>query len=346
VSNLKIAIVTMTFNPYQYFSEFIVHNKNLTDHIYVIDHRSSKKLSMLNIEGVTFIDSNQVCQFQSEVTNTLIRDFKLYEKYDWIFVLDIDEFLPFNKKIDFCNFLEGHKNDRVVAFNWRNGVGIYPTVDVKVKPKDSLIDVGRLLVSDYINLNIKVAVNCNKLNYPFYFRTGAHEIVQRREFLSGFYKKNIYKSIKPAKQHHFLYHIVSYDRKSFYQKIQNYVNQMEMRKHVKGQGGWMVRDYLVDFDDRAWLEIIQNFRISNEESIMKNVDETIFSRHDLFGHLAADEIYFLKNKVMALDEKKLPESNEAEQRYIKNKSLDTDLIENLQRFIVKNEGCQSKVDII
>jgi hypothetical protein len=336
----------MAYNPYQYFSEFIIHNKNLTDHIYVIDHRSSKKLGMLNIEGVTFIDSNQVCQFQSEVTNALIRDFKLYEKYDWIFVLDIDEFLPFNKKNDLCIFLERHKNERVLAFNWRNGVGIYPTADLKIKAEDSLINVGPLLISDYINANIKVAVNCNRLKYPFYFRTGAHEIVQPREFVSRLNGKNVYKSINPAKQHHFLYHIVSFDRKSFHQKIQNYVDQMEMRRHVKGQGGWMVRDYLIDFDDRTWLEIIQNFRVSNEESIMKNVDEKIFSRHDLFGHLVSDEIYFLKNKVFSLEEKVLPESNEAERQYIKNKSLDTDLIKNLQSFMVKTEKDFSTVDII
>lgn len=346
MSDLKIAIVVMAHNPYQYFSEFIVHNKNLADHIYVIDHRSSKKLSMLNIDRVTFIESNQVCQFQSEVTNVLIRDFKLYEKYDWIFVLDIDEFPPFNNKIELCDFLQRHKDDKVLAFNWRNGVGVYPTVEDKLKPEDSLIDASPLFVSNHTNINVKVVANCNRLRYPFYFRTGAHEIVQPRQFLSKFYKENQYKSIRPARQQHFLYHIVSYDRKSFYKKIQNYVDQMEMRKHVKGQGGWMVRQYLVDFDDRAWLEIIQNFRVSKEEHIMKNVDENIFSRCDLFGHLDMEEIYLLKSKVLLLDEKILPESGMAEQHYIKNKSLDTDLMKNLQSFAVKTEGNLSKIDII
>lgn len=338
--------MVMAYNPYQYFSEFIVHNKNLADHVYVIDHRSSKKLSMLNIEKVTFIESNQVCQFQSEATNTIIRDFKLYEKYDWIFVLDIDEFLPFNHKNDLCLFLKAYKDDKVLAFNWRNGVGVYPTVEDKLKPEDSLINVGPLLVSDHANINVKVAANCNRLKYPFYFRTGAHEIVQPQEFLSRFFKENQYKSITPAKRQHFLYHIVSYDRKSFFKKIQNYVDQMEMRKHVKGQGGWMVRDYLVNFDDRTWLQIIQNFRVSNEEHIMKGVDENIFSRCDLFGHLDVEEIHLIKGKVLLLDEKILPESGKAEQQYIKNKSLDTDLTKNLQSFIVKIKRDLNEIDII
>lgn len=193
VSDLKIVVLVMTYEPYRYFSEFIIHNKNLVDHIYVIDHRSSKKFSTLHIEGVTFVESNQVCQFQSEVTNVLIRDFRLYEKYDWIFVLDIDEFLPFNRKIDLRDFLVRHESERVIAFNWRNGVGIYPTNDKEVKPYDSLINVSPLFVSNYINPTIKVAVNCNRLKYPFYFRTGAHEIVQPRQFVSTL-KKVMYTS--------------------------------------------------------------------------------------------------------------------------------------------------------
>ena len=100
MNNLKVATVVMAHNPFQYFAEFIIHHKNLTDQIYVIDHRSGKKFSDLDVEGVTFIESNQVAQFQSEVTNALIRDFRLYDKYDWIFVLDIDEFLPFASKAE------------------------------------------------------------------------------------------------------------------------------------------------------------------------------------------------------------------------------------------------------
>lgn len=121
---------------------------------------------------------------------------------------------------------------------------------------------------------------------------------------------------------------------------------MEMRKHVKGQGGWMVRDYLTNFDDRSWLEVIQNFRVSCEDKIIKNVDETMFSRRDLFMHLARDEINLLKNQVIALDEKEVPESNEAERKYMRNKTLDTDLIKNLQSFIIKTEGNLSRIEIV
>ncbi len=336
MNELRIAVIVMVHNPYHYFSEFIVHTKNLSDHIYVIDHNSSKRFCSLNLDNVTFIESNQIRQFQSEVTNAVIRDYKIYDRYDWIFVLDVDEYLPFKSKTEFINFLNLYKNEKVLAMNWRNGVGVYPTTIKKINTDDSLINSGPLLISDFINSNIKVAVNCKNLAYPYFFGTGAHQIIKLRRLTTKLLRRNIYKPISVAKNHHFLYHIVAYDRFSFYKKIQNYVNQMELRKHVKGQGGWMVKDYLIDFDDAVWLNIIQNFRVSNIKKIKLNVDESMFSRHNLFDHLDRDEIYNLKSCVLSLEEKILFNAKEEELNYIKNKTLDTDLFKNIQSFRIDN----------
>ena len=62
--------------------------------------------------------------------------------------------------------------------------------------------------------------------------------------------KNKYKYVLPHTNKHFIHHIISFDRSSFYKKIKNYTNQMDLRAKVKGQGGWMVRSYLEDFDDK------------------------------------------------------------------------------------------------
>ena len=121
----------------------------------------------LNLDNVTFVESPQVAQFQSEVTNALIRDLSLYRTNDWIFVLDIDEFLPFTSRDDLNNFLRSHSQDKAIAFNWRNGVGIYPTGSREIKDEDSLADIEPLFVSKYDNPCIKVAINCNKVTYPF-----------------------------------------------------------------------------------------------------------------------------------------------------------------------------------
>lgn len=345
-NKLKIAIVVMVYNPYHYLSEFLVHHQNLVDHIYVVDHRSSKKLSDLDLDEVTVIESKQVAQFQSEVTNAVIRDFNLSENYDWIFVLDIDEFLPFYSKMEFMDFLETHRENEVIAFNWRNGVGIYPTTTIERANNESLIDITPLLISDYINPNIKVAVNCNRLNYPFYFRTGAHEVVKQKSLRSILQRNNKYKTIFPDENFHFIYHIVSFDRPSFYSKIKNYVEQMELRKHVQGQGGWMVSSYLVDFSDQDWLSVIQNFRVTDEKKSKINVTEDDFSRIDIFSHLLLENILNLKARILNLRDKVLVDEQVEESEYLKHKISDSDVKQNLERFHISKHEDKYIIDII
>ncbi len=346
MSSPRVAIVVMAHNPYQYISEFLVHHGNIADCIYVIDHRSDKPLSAIYIENVIFIESNQVGQFQSEVTNAVIRDYKIYENNDWLFVLDIDEFLPFKSKNELHQFIEKYKNAQTVSFNWLNGVGVYPTAELENEnDTTSLIDVTPLFISNKPNPNIKVCVNCNKLKYPFYFRTGAHEVVKPYRFLSLFLRKNYYKSIKNHKDSHFIYHIVSFDRKSFYKKIKNYVYQMGLRKHVKGQGGWMVETYLKDFDDKAWLEVIQNFRVSDKEKIVYGVDQNMFIKKDIFDHLDIKKILGIKRKINTLANKKMSESSIDESNYIKNKKYDNDVKRNASLFHVCKTNSVAEIQI-
>ncbi len=345
MNRLKVAVIVMANEPYRYFAEFIVHHRRLADNIYFVDHRSTRNLSALKIDGVTFVDSHQTAQFQSEVTNAVIRDFKIYEEYDWIFVLDIDEFLPFQNKGELVHFLSAYSRDRVVAFNWRNGVGVYPSSSKGKLYPQSLIDIGPLYVSNVNNPNIKVAVNCRRLSFPFFFRTGAHEVVKPMEFLSRFTSSNKYKSIKTAKKRHFIYHIVSFDRSSFYTKIENYVRQMKMRSHVRGQGGWMVEGYLKDFDDRTWLGVIQNFRVTDTDQCISAVDESFFVRVNIFSHLDSNEVLNLRSRVGALNEKQLLLSSIEEDIYLKNKVLDTDLTKNVRHFSVENVAGTHQISI-
>ena len=105
----------------------------MVDQIYLIDHRSTKDLGQISLDRVKVIVSSQRAQFQSEVTNALIRDFKLYEKFDWIFVLDIDEFLPYKCKTEFHLMLLRNQDQLGLKFQWRNGVGVYPSSLAKTK---------------------------------------------------------------------------------------------------------------------------------------------------------------------------------------------------------------------
>lgn len=340
MSKPKVAVVVMAHNPYQYISEFLVHHGNLVDSIYLIDHRSDKRLGKIKIDNLIHIESNQVAQFQSEVTNAVIRDYMIYENFDWIFVLDIDEFLPFKSKGELHQFLKKYNNAQTVAFNWLNGVGVYPTTIFKnFEDYRTLIDVAPLFISKKINPNIKVCVNCNNLTYPFYFRTGAHEVVKPLRLLSFFLRKNYYKSIKNHIDLHFIYHIVSFDRESFYKKIKNYVYQMEFRRHVKGQGGWMVESYLKSFNDKDWLEVIQNFRVSDKKKLVNNVDKKMFAKKDIFSHLEIKKIMQIKKQIKLLKSKILKEISANEISYLKCKKYDTDIMHNSKFFhVIKTEN--------
>src|SRR5690606_32093468 len=121
----RTAIVCMVHNGYEYLSEFLTYHFQLCDHIYLIDHNSHRDLRDLRLDGLTVVRSNQVAQFQSECTNLVIEHFQIKKKYDWLFVLDIDEFLPFSNKKDFHDFLQKHKQGAVLQFYWRNGVPVY-----------------------------------------------------------------------------------------------------------------------------------------------------------------------------------------------------------------------------
>lgn len=345
----KVAIVVMAHNPYQYISEFLAHHNNLADSIYLIDHRSDKRLKEIKINNLIHIESNQVAQFQSEVTNAVIRDYRIYENFDWIFVLDIDEFLPFKSQVELHKFLKKYNNAQTVAFNWLNGVGVYPTTKFEKFDDDrTLINVVPLFISKKKNPNIKVCVNCNNLKYPFYFRTGAHEVVKSLKFLSLFLEKNYYKSIKNHVDLHFIYHIVSFDRESFYKKIKNYVYQMKLRRHIKGQGGWMVEGYLKNFDDNDWLEVIQNFRVSDQKKLARNVDKDMFVKMDIFNHLEINKILQIKNQVKLLSSKILQESCASEIAYLKNKTFDNDVMHNSKFFhvIKKEDGSEIEIKYI
>ena len=64
MDNLNIAIIVMAFNPDEYIAEFLVHHGKISDSIFLIDHRSDKNLRELNLDNVTFIESNQVAALQ------------------------------------------------------------------------------------------------------------------------------------------------------------------------------------------------------------------------------------------------------------------------------------------
>ena len=71
--------------------------------------------------------------------NALLNVINAENKFDWIFVLDIDEFLPFQNKRQIHQFLCKYRYAKCISFKWRNGIFKDGYNDSRIE-SDSIID--------------------------------------------------------------------------------------------------------------------------------------------------------------------------------------------------------------
>ena len=325
----KVAVVCMVYNGTEYISEFLLHHRMLADHVYMIDHNSTIDLRHLQMDRLTVLRTNHEAQFQSEVTNATIEHFKIKENFDWLFVLDIDEFLPFTTRTDFHAFLNAHKNDRVVQFYWRNGVPFY---DETSGLPDSLINCTSIRFFHKPSVNFKSGVNIRRTRGCFFVPTGAHhinEILPAWSRYLPFAKK--YKIYTPHITDKPLYHVVAFNKSAFLKKIKNYVEQMKYREHIPGQGGWGVRDYPTELSGDQWLWYIANFRVSNPKKFFDMKPEYFIEEH-IFAHLNAAEVIALRSQILSGPQTDKKPVDAAEKAYLANKKDDRDVMENIRWF--------------
>ena len=333
--NIKTAIVCMVNDSQEYLSEFIFYHLNLVDHIFLIDHNSERDLRNLSIQNITFIRSNQKAQFQSECTNIVIEHFDIKKKFDWLFVLDIDEFLPFTDRLVFQSFLNKHHNEHTIQFFWKNGVPFHKN---QRKLPSGLIDCCSIRFFSKNSINSKTFVNIKKVNGDFFVPTGAHRIdYMIRGFFSFNFFRRRYKSYPSFSCELPLFHIVAFDKNSFVKKIKRYVEQMKYREHIKGQGGWVVRNYPQSFEGETWLWYIANFRVTNSDNFFE-VKPQYFEEKSIFEHLQRDKIIALRKKILSLPRiHKIP-ATENEKKYISQKIDDGDIFLNLQWFTIDDNN--------
>ena len=333
-SPLKMAVICMVHNGYEYLAEFLAYHLNLCDHIYLIDHNSDRDLRRLNIPHVTVIRSNHEAQFQSECTNRVIEHFDIKKNYDWLFVLDIDEFLPFKERSEFHRFFRAHKKYDVVQFHWRNGVPFY---DSEKETPESLIDCPGIRFFRHRGQQFKSFVNIRKTKGQFYVPTGAHQIHRIFSFWRArtpiLKRRKVLPSAVSSLE---LYHVVAFNKDAFVKKIKNYVRQMEYREHVAGQSGWVVREYPDDYAGDEWLWYIGNFRVSDPQKQCQ-VKRKDFIETPIFDHLDRNEVYSLRKVILECPECKKHEPTPEEQAYLSAKEDDRKVIQNISWFSISND---------
>ena len=107
----------------------------------------------------------------------------------------------------------------------------------------------------------------------------------------------------------------------------------------------MVEGYLKNFEDKDWLEVIQNFRVSDKKKLVNNVDKNMFVKKNIFNHLEKNNIMEVKRKIKLLNSKILKDSSSEELVYIKSKRYDTDVMHNVMFFHVLKTKTGGEVEI-
>lgn len=325
----------MVYNGYEYLAEFIEYHLNLCEHIYIIDHNSERDLRQISIDNVTFIRSNHEAQFQSECTNLVIEHFNIKSKYDWLFVLDIDEFLPFSNKKTLQDFLNNHKNHQIVKLHWKNGVPFYD--EEKENPK-SLIDCNSIRFFYKSGRQYKSFVNIKKTKGLFFVTTGAHTICRIMPFWRSITPiLNRRKTYIPKASNLNLFHIVAFNKSSFVKKIKNYIKQIEYRSHVTQQGGGVVKDYPEEYKGDEWLWYIGNFRVTNPQEFY-GVEKENFIENNIFKEVNSKSTINLRQKILSLPKTtKQPQTTE-EKKYLEYKTNDRDVLENIKWFKINQNN--------
>lgn len=333
---VKTAIVAMVRDGEDYLPEFLTHHLALVDDIFLIDHLSFRDLRQLDLDRVHAFRSNQRAQYQSECTNIVIEHCSIRQNYDWLFVLDIDEFLPFFSRDEIQQYLILHRSKKAVLFHWLNGV---PFDDLKESTFSGLTHSGDIRFFDKPSHNYKTFVNIKATKGMFWIPTGSHHIGRRKSKLqtamSLFTKKQnftpyVEKQLK-------LFHILATSKKHFVQKIANYVDQFQYRRHVIGQGGWHVENYSTDPTEEQFLWYVANFRISNPDKFFEAKKKN-FKKFDLFNGLNRDELLKVRAKIEKLCIRPIAAPPPFEHEYQTQKIDDHAIEDNLQWFAVSNAG--------
>ena len=140
VKNIQTSCIICQFSDSPiYLPAFLAYHLRIVDHVFLIDHNSSKDYRSLTCDRVTVFRST-ISTFRSDINiNALLNVINSKNKFDWIFVLDIDEFLPFQNKKQIHQFLCKYRYAQCISFRWRNGILKDGRSDSRIE-SDSIIE--------------------------------------------------------------------------------------------------------------------------------------------------------------------------------------------------------------
>ena len=250
----KTCVVVQVKNSSVYVSAFLAYHLRCVDKVFLIDHNSDRDYRGIASDRVTVFRS---CMgvFASDVNiNTVLTKFSEIRNFDWIFVLDIDEFLPFSSPSETRAFTEQYAGASVVSLRWRNGVPVGPGETLK---DDTLLSFQREPSG-----TCKMAYN-TRLFRKFLIMEGNHRPLNLRWGIGGRVRRKARRFSDSA-----IFHIPFLSFRNLGDKIRNCppkafgekINRTASPLVEKYGPDWLDKD--IETSDFTWL--VANYRNSFE----------------------------------------------------------------------------------
>ena len=163
-SQPSVGLLCQFKGPEPYFAAFHAHHERLVHRIIYIDHGSRLEFSSLELAKTKFIACD-ISNFVKDVTySKIINQSGLLTDLDFLFILDVDEFLPMETQEALHTFLQPYINYGTGTLNSVNG---YPDRLKSLQMSPSL------WVQETPSPTKKLFYNLKKLNY-FLPKEGNH----------------------------------------------------------------------------------------------------------------------------------------------------------------------------
>ena len=280
-------IICQFYNSPIYLPAFLAYHLRIVDHVFLIDHNSTKDYRCLSCDRVTVFRST-ISTFRLDINiNALLNVINAENKFDWIFVLDIDEFLPFQNKKQIHQFLCKYRFTQCISFRWRNGILRDGHCDSKIE-SDSIIDF-QLRNSKVKKLGYNTGAIRNWSGKNLYVTDGNH-----RAIFFAFGNRLLGKLlVKKVEVDEPLFHIpfLTFDRLS--SKLD--LRQHKLKQKLLGRTDKLSKKYgpewfnsRIDLDDIYWL--VANYRMQTSDFV--DVGRKDFEPIQLFRNIETELNYW------------------------------------------------------
>ncbi|ODS24358.1 hypothetical protein AB835_04125 [Candidatus Endobugula sertula] len=236
---MNIKLICHVKNSFEYLPSFLAYHEDLFDEIHIIDQCSDKDLRGLNNKNShIFFYKTAYSFFNAMIATTAILEFKnIRHNSDFIFILDIDEFLPFAQRTSFEHFLKEHNKNDAIRFQWCNGLHFLP----EGKEDFFLHESSDVRFFNKKSTTSKLAYNSHKTpwflplhgNHNAKFHFAKFALLRKRSQISESYlplyhipftsKKNLIEKVKNFDKDEFLEKIINRHQitKNIFQRLTN-----------------------------------------------------------------------------------------------------------------------------